>query len=139
MTETILTAAQIQYAKAVADLAELRTYEAEAKARLKNAKTHVVQVEKVTKAYAPRVVSTVKALNKTSRGWTRFGLGGVAFGVNASSDEDFIALGVLADDKIKSTGVDHEQVLETLWRTAIEIQNGKKAVTAPRLLKRVGL
>lgn len=142
-TDTIISDTNTLLAKAEADLKEVESYRADAKENLKRAKEAHKSVETAAKAYAPRVVNGVKWLNQNARGWTT-GLfqpieGGFRI-VNTPDSKQWTSLGLDTDPRIeKRTDVDGEHVLNALWQTALEIQKGKKSVTVPLLLRRVGL
>lgn len=142
-TETIISEVTTAAAKAEADLKETLSYVADAKAAVKDAAANLKAVEAAAKAYAPRVVNGVKWLNKNARGWTAGLLqaNDNGFTILPTPDEkQWIPLGLNPDPKVeKRTQVDGDQILGALWQTAVEIQKGKKSVTVPLLLKRVGL
>jgi hypothetical protein len=134
--ETIVTLSKINVEEAAADLAEIYTYEKEARERLAEAKAEAKAVNKAVTYYAPRVVTGVTWLNKNARGWAK-ALDNPDGSIDVTlTEEDGIKFGLLPTDKHADIADD---VLAALWETALKIHRQKKTVTLPRLLKKVGV
>jgi hypothetical protein len=135
--ETIVSLVKINVDEATADLAEIKTYEKEAKERLAEAKAEAKRVEGAVKFYAPRVVDGIKFLNKNARGWAKTLATTEGVLDITLSEEDAIKFGLVPTDKNFPDIAD--EVLAALWETSLKIHKQKKPVTLPRLLKKVGV